>query len=295
MKPARFKYTIPETIEEALMVLGQYGDEAQILAGGQSLIPLMNLRLAQPSVLVDISRVAGVTGISGRSNGELDIGATTTQLAVARSDALREHFPVIEEALKFVGYPAIQARGTFGGSVAHADPAAELPAVIVALEGEMHARGRGQERTIVAQEFFCGTFTTALEPGEILTKIHIPALAAGTGWSFQEVSRRRGDFALVGVAALARTGQDGALTGARVVLSGVADAPVRATSCEQFLEGKTIDSELLREASEIATKDLDPPDDVHASGRYRISTAKILIDRAVRKAAGRAKELRDGN
>ena len=226
MKPAPFKYARAQSAEEASSLLAQYGDEAKILAGGQSLIPLLNMRLARPEVLIDISRVDALADIV--ANGGLTIGATATQAATLRSADVRRYAPILTEAVRYIGHVGIRSRGTIGGSAAHADPASEVPAVLLALDAQLVATGPGGERSISADEFFVSTFTTALEEDEVLTRIELPYPVDDARWSFQEVARRHGDYALAGVAAVAQVDGSGVVEKARIALSGVSDRPVRA-------------------------------------------------------------------
>ena len=253
-----------------------------MLAGGQSLVPLMNLRLAFPSVLVDLNGVPGLGGVT--VNGGAEIGAMSRQMAVERSVGAAA--PLVAEALRHVGHPAIRSRGTFGGTVAHADPAAEIPAVLLALGGEVVARGPGGERVIPADELFVTHFTTALEADEILTRVRIPAMGGGLRWGFAEVARRQGDFALAGVAATVEVDADGVCRSARIVLFGVADRPVRASASETALAGRRLDDAgALHDAEGLAADGLTPRNDVHASSRYRKEVVGVLVRRALGQAA----------
>ena len=282
MKPPRFKYAVPESLEEAIALLDEYGDDAKVLAGGQSLIPLLNMRLARPAVLVDINRIASLQGID--QNGGLTIKAMTRQIAVARSSAVRYAVPIVVDAFRHVGHVGIRSRGTFGGIVAHADSAAELPAVLLTLGAEIVAQGPAGERAIPVDEFFVSTFTSALAPNEILTRIRIPAQPAGARWGFCEVARRHGDYALVGVATTAAVDANGICTSARIALSGVADRPVRVPAAEQALVGKPAgDSAAAEEAGRLARTLLDPPADFHASALYRLEVSQALVTRAVKQ------------
>jgi carbon-monoxide dehydrogenase medium subunit len=255
-----------------------------VLAGGQSLVPLMNLRLAFPGVLVDVNGIRELDGVS--VNGSVEIGAISRQIAVERSVAATA--PLVAEALRHVGHPAIRSRGTFGGTVAHADPAAEIPAVLLALGGEVVARGPGGERAIPADDLFVTHFTTALEADEILTRVRIPRAGAGLRWGFAEVARRQGDFALAGVAATAEVDADGVCRSARIALFGVADRPVRAGASEAALVGRRLDDAgALREAEGVAADGLEPRNDVHASSRYRKEVVGVLVRRALGQAAAR--------
>ena len=286
MKPPPFEYHAPETVEEALALLSDHGDEAKVLAGGQSLIPLLSLRLARPSHLVDVGGLAELRQV--RSDGALVLGAAVTQRAAERSPDVRASAPLLAGTLPLVGHEPIRTRGTIGGSLAHADPAAELPAVACALEATLVARGPGGERTIAAADFFLGYLTTALADDELLTEVRLPATGAGTGWACDEVARRHGDFALAAAFAVVRVDQAGAVSYARLALAGVADTPVRARTAEAALAGQPAHDTTWEAAGHEAARGLDPPSDVHASGAYRRHVAGVLTRRALSVAAGRA-------
>lgn len=246
----------------------------------------MNLRLATPDVLVDLNGVSELEGIA--VDGSVEIGALTRQITVERSAAVAAAAPLVVEALRYVGHPAVRSRGTLGGTVAHADPSAEIPAVLLALGGEVVARGPGGERTIAAEDLFVTYFTTTLEDTEVLTTVRVPAASAGMRFGFAELSRRHGDFALAGVAASAEVDEDGVCRSARIALFGVADRPLRAQGAEACVVGRPLgDPGVLREA-ELATADgLEPRTDVHASSRYRRDVAGVLVRRALAQAAAR--------
>lgn len=287
MKPAPFAYHAPNSLEEALELLARYGDEAKALAGGQSLVPTMSFRLAQPAVLVDLGRIAELVGIA-ESAGGLRIGAMTRQRAVERSAAVAEHAPLVAETLPFVAHPQIRNRGTFGGSLAHADPAAELPAVSRVLGARLELASRRGTRLVEADAFYTGLFETALEPGELLVGVELPPSPAGTGWAFDEVSRRTGDYALVGVAVTV-TLAGGTIAQARIALLSVGDGPVRAQEAESTLVGQTPSGELLRAVAETAARvDVDPPADIHASKDFRRHLARVLVERCLIRAIERA-------
>jgi carbon-monoxide dehydrogenase medium subunit len=280
LKPAGFAYLATGGLDEALAALSAHGDEAKVIAGGQSLVPLMNMRLARPGVLIDINKITQLAGIE--MDGALSIGALTRQQEVQGSAEVRSFAPVVGEALAHVGYPAIRSRGTFGGSAAHADPAAEIPALLVLLDAELVIRGAAGERTVPASEFFKGYFTTALEPVEILTSVRIPRPPDGIRWSFSEVARRHGDFALVGVMAGAVVDDDGKGTSVRVALFGVADTPIRATEAEAALEGQQLgDRHLAEEAGRIAGSLVQLREDAHATAGYRRAVTETLVRRSV--------------
>jgi aerobic carbon-monoxide dehydrogenase medium subunit len=280
VKPAPFKYGSVDSVEGAVALLVEHGDEATVLAGGQSLIPMLNMRLARPDVLVDINPVAELDGID--ANGELVIGAITRQHAVEHSAVVATRAPLLAKALRHVAHPAIRARGTLGGSAAHADPASEIPATLVALAADVVLRGATGERTLAAEDFFVSTFMTAREPDELLTHIRIPSSASSTRGAFLEVARRHGDYALVAVAADLAVDTDGTVKQGRIVLTNVADIPRRARSAEDFLVGRRIDdAEVRREAARLASEGLEPVSDVHASAQYRMELASTLTRRAL--------------
>jgi carbon-monoxide dehydrogenase medium subunit len=277
-----FEYHAPDTVDETLALLSEHGDEAKVLAGGQSVVPLLALRLARPEVLIDINGVDELASMSDRDG--VRIGATVRQRVAEQSVAVGAANPLMTKALRFIGHPAIRNRGTIGGSIAHADPAAELPAVLVALDGDVEARSSRGVRTVSASDLFRGFLTTALEPDELLTTVRFPRLLAGTGWSFQEFSRRSGDFAITGVAAAVRLDESGVVAEARIALSGVGDTPVRATKGEAALVGQAPSDDAWKAAAADAVAGLEPPSDIHASAAYRRQLAAVLIQRALREA-----------
>ncbi len=288
MKPPPFDYYPAESVEQALELLARFGYDAKPLAGGQSLVPAMNFRLAQPAVLVDLNPIADLAYIRPTENG-LRIGAMTRQRAVERSSLVAERAPLLHETMPHIAHPQIRNRGTFGGSLAHADPAAELPAVAVALDARLRLQSPRGERWIPAADFFVGLFTTALEPDELLVEVEIPALPPRTGWSFQEVARRHGDFALVGVAATVTLSPGGPIQRARLVFLSVGEGPVEARQAQETLAGQSPDPEVLRAAAETAAeRDIEPVGDIHASADFRRHLAKVLARRALEQAVARA-------
>jgi CO/xanthine dehydrogenase FAD-binding subunit len=287
MKPAKFEYIAPRTTAEALSALAEYGDGAKVLAGGQSLVPLMNMRLARPEVIVDINEVAELDYVRESDVGGLMIGSLTRQRQLEREPVVRDQFPVLTEAAELIGHFQIRNRGTIGGSLAHSDPAAELPAVMTAMDAEFVIASSTGERTVTPPEFFVTYLTTALEPNELLTEIRVPAVPAGTGSRVYEVSRRHGDFALVGAVTLLEPGAGGTIGKARIALFGVNPTPVRATEAEQILAGQQASETLFREVGEIASRDLDPDGDIHASAEYRKEVAAVVVRRALVAAAER--------
>jgi len=286
MKLSPVDYEAPRTVAEALDLLAEHGDEASVLAGGQSLIPLLALRLAQPAVLIDINGVEGLSGVS-TTDGWVTIGATTREYMAEESATIAESVPLLAAALPLIGHEAIRSRGTVGGSLAHADPAAELPAVARALNAEFVVRGPSGERVVPAAEWFEGYLTTSRGPDELLTEVRFLAARPGTGTSFQEVARRHGDFAMVGLATSV-TLKVGTITDARLAFAGVSDVPARATAAEELLEGERPTAELFDEAARVAAADLDPPSDLHGSAEYRKKVAAALVRRGLREAVGNA-------
>ncbi|MCY4489716.1 MAG: xanthine dehydrogenase family protein subunit M [Deltaproteobacteria bacterium] len=285
MKPASFEYHDPATLAEATDLLAALGEEARVLAGGQSLVPLMNFRLARPAHLVDLNRVAELDFLSV-DGGELRIGAMTRQRALERAPGVGAGWPLLCEAAGYIGHVQIRNRGTVGGSLAHAFPSAELPVAMVTLGADLVLRGSGGERAVSAEEFFLGAMATVLEPGEMLAEARVPAVAARTGASFQEVSRRYGDFALAGAAALVTLDGEGAVSGARLTLTG--SAPIRAHDAEATVLGEKPSDALFREAARRAVEGVEQDSDIHASADYRRRACAALARRALARAAQRA-------
>jgi carbon-monoxide dehydrogenase medium subunit len=286
MKLPEFEYQVPATVAEAIALLAQHQDEASLLAGGQSLIPLLALRLARPAVLIDINGLDDLCGVSV-TDGRVAIGALTREYMAEESETVAETVPLLAAALPLIGHEAIRSRGTLGGSLAHADPAAELPAVARALDAEFVVRSESGERVISAAEWFEGYLTTSRRPEEILVEVRFPMTEPGTGVAFQEVARRHGDFAMVGLAT-SLTLTDGTVTDARLAFSGVADVPVRAADAERFLVGQQPSAELFAEAARLAAEPLDPPADLHGSSDYRKKVAAALVRRGLQAAADNA-------
>ena len=288
MKPAPFDYYAPTDIDDALAILAAHGDDAKLLAGGQSLMPMMNMRLATPQVVVDINRIPELSGIAPAANGGLTIGAMTRQRAIERSSDIRQHCPLMADAMSLLGHVQIRNRGTIGGSVAHADPAAELPAVLMALEAELVLRNAEGQRVAPVDEFFVTFLTTAVEPDELLTEIRLPAWSPAWGWNIQEVSRRQGDFALVGSVAMLQIDDGDICRAARLVLFGVGDTPVRVADAEASLIGQRLDDVQLQAAAEIVAEALEPEGDIHASAAYRKEVGGVMARRTLQQARLRA-------
>jgi carbon-monoxide dehydrogenase medium subunit len=291
MKPAPFRYFQPRSLDEALALLAEHGDEAKPLAGGQSLIPAMNFRLATPAVLVDLNEIRDLAYIRNGAGG-VRLGSMTRQRVVERSPLVAEHARLLTETMPHVAHPAIRNRGTIGGSLAHADPAAELPAVMLALNATFAITSKMSTREVASDEFFVGLFTTVLGPGELLTEIRIPAAAGRTAVAFQEISRRHGDFALAGVAAAVSVDDGGRCAGARIALLSVGDRPLLAEHAAAALAGEMPSADAIRAAADAAaTRDIDPPGDIHASARYRRQLTNVLTRRVLERAFARAAEL----
>jgi carbon-monoxide dehydrogenase medium subunit len=292
MKPAPFEYYAPTSVDQALDYVVQLGYDAKVLAGGQSLIPTMNFRLAQPSALIDLNKVSELFYIRPASNGGVLIGAMTRQSTVERDPLIAERAPLVRAAMPHIAHPQIRTRGTFGGSIAHADPAAELPAVTVALGARYRVCNKAGERWIPADEFFVSLFTTQMQPDEIVVEIALPPMPQRSGWSFQEVARQHGAYGLVGVAAIVTL--DDTPSGrrcqmARMVFLSCGDKPMLAQRAAKLLVGQSPTPEAIRAAAEAAAKDdVDPSNDIHASAAYRRHLVKVLAVRALTEAFQRA-------
>jgi CO/xanthine dehydrogenase FAD-binding subunit len=285
VKPAPFAYEEPRSVEQALDLLARYGDEAKVLAGGQSLIPLLNFRLARPERLVDVNRIDELAYVR-REGGELHIGAVTRMATLEHSSLVAARWPLLIESARLVGHPPIRSRGTVGGSVAHADPAAELPGALSVLGASFHVRSQREPRTLAAEEFFVTHLTTALEPDELLVGITVPALPPRTGTAIVEHARVHGDFALGGAAVLVSLREDGACARASIVLLAAAPRPLRAAAAEEALAGTRLAEAELAEAAELAAGELD----VSGSQRaHRRALAAELTRRALVLAAERAR------
>jgi carbon-monoxide dehydrogenase medium subunit len=294
MKPAPFEYYAPTTTDEALSIMAEHGYDAKVLAGGQSLIPMMNFRLAQPSVLVDLNNIPELAFIKADDNGGLRIGAMTRHHQMETSALAAERAPLIHATMPKIAYPQVRTRGTFGGSVSHADPAAELPTLTFALDAKFRLVSRRGERWIPASEFFLGLFTTSLEPDEILAEASIPVMPPRSGWSLQEVARRPHDFALVGAAAVLTLDANGRCENIRLVFLSAGDRPMFAERASDLLKGREVTPEAIRAAAELASaEEIDPSGDIHAAVEFRRHLANVLCRRAVEQALQRAKENRE--
>lgn len=288
MKSAPFDYAAPTSIAEAVALLDDPDRDTSVLAGGQSLLPMMHLRLARPELVVDIGRIPGLAGISERGD-TLVFGAMTTKREVERSELVRGRQPLLHAATLLVGHPQIRSRGTVGGSMAHADPAAEYPAVALATDAWMRAHGPSGERTIEAADFFVTALTTALEEGELLVEVGVPALPAGTGWALTELSRRHGDFAMAGTAITVRLDAFARFSDVRIVVFGVESSPARMIAAEELLRGELPDEASYKRAADAVRDAIGKPvADVHASGDYRRHLAGVLTERGLADAVARA-------
>lgn len=288
MKPAVFDHVAPETLDQALALLVRHGDDAKILAGGQSLVPVLALRLASPSWLIDLNRIASLCGIRRLESGELAIGALTRQRMVERSDVVALANPLLAAAMPWIAHVQIRNRGTIGGSLAHADPAAELPAICVACDAILVAHSQRGRREIGAADFFKGMFETALAADELLVEIRFPGWPVGRAHGFLEVARRHGDFAICGIAATVDRNRDGGIHDSRIVAFGVNDAPVRLAAAERTLIGTSGTGDAIQAAALAASTGLSPRSDHHASSEYRLELAQVLTRRALVQAMRQA-------
>jgi carbon-monoxide dehydrogenase medium subunit len=276
--PAKFDYVAPESLDAALSALREGGEDAKVLAGGHSLLPLMKLRLATPSLLVDLRRVPGLSGIE-RDNGSWRIGAMTTHFAVAQGG-----LGLASTAAGTIADPQVRYRGTIGGSLAHGDPASDMPAVLLAADGSVTIRGESGEREVAAADLFQDFLTTAVADGEILTSVSLPALE-GYGFGYEKFNRRKEDWAMVAVCALVRKGADGSCEDVRIGLTHMGSTPLRATAAEQALRGGALDAQSIAAAAEQAAEGTEPPADLNASAEYKRHLARVLCRRALEQAS----------
>jgi carbon-monoxide dehydrogenase medium subunit len=291
MKPAPFEYHAPGSLDEVLTLKKGHGDEAKILAGGQSLVPAMNFRVVQPGLLVDLNRVAELSYI--REEGEvIHIGAMSRERHLEFDSSIAKRTPLLHEAVPFIAHPQIRNRGTIGGSIVHADPAAELPMLMIALSAKLKAKSASGERWVEAKDFFAGMFSTALEPEEILVEIELPFMPPRTGWSFVEVAPRAGDYAMMGVAALVTLDEAGRCNAAKLVYLNAGDGPVDAIEAAHMLAGETVNDALIESAAAHAgEKEINPFGNMHASVDFQRHLAKVLTRQALQRALQRAGDL----
>jgi aerobic carbon-monoxide dehydrogenase medium subunit len=291
MKPAPFDYYAPDSIEQALDLMSQYAGDAKILAGGQSLVPAMNFRIVQPSVLIDLNHAAEL-GYVREDENVLRIGTMTRERELEFNPLISNWAPLLVEAAPHIAHPQIRNRGTIGGSIVNADPAAELPVLMVALRARLKAKSVSGERWIDAQDFFLGMFTTALEPEEILVEIELPASPPRTGWSFMEVAPRAGDYALMGIAVLVTLDQNGKCEQAKMVYLNAGDGPVEAKESEKLLIGELLSDHLIEAAASKASEtEINPFGNIHTSPEFQRHLANVLTKKALKQAAQRAAEI----
>lgn len=295
MKPAAFEYLAPDSLEAALESKSEHGEDAKLLAGGQSIVPAMNFRVTQPKLLLDLNKINELSYIR-KENGSLRIGAMTRQSEVETSSLVASKSPLIAETMPHIAHPQIRNRGTFGGNLAHADPASELPVVAAALNARFLAKSSDGERWIDAKDFFLGFFTISLNPEEILTEIEIPDLPPNTGWSFMEITRRKGDYAMAGVAVLITLEKDMKCKKARLVYLNVGDGPIEAKMAAETLSGEMITEDSIHlVAKSAANEEIDPFGNVHATPEYQRHLTRILTQRALKKAFERAQSANNKN
>jgi carbon-monoxide dehydrogenase medium subunit len=288
VKPAPFDYHAPASVADVVALLGEHGDDAKVLAGGQSLVPMLALRLTRFEHIIDVNRVAELKGVE-RTNGTLTVKAGTRQAAVEHDAAAGAAVPLLAEAIPLIGHFQIRNRGTVGGSIAHADPASELPAVALALDAELEIAGKSGSRKVAASDFFLGTWTTAVGEDEILSAVHFPVWDGNSGFAVEELARRSGDFALAGVVAGVQVDGSGTVTKSAISCLGMAPTPVRARSAEAALTGTNPSADDLLEIARLAVGDTSPTADVHASAEYRLHVGAHLVARALDRALGAAR------
>jgi carbon-monoxide dehydrogenase medium subunit len=291
MKPAPFDYVAPDSLDEALALMAEHGYDAKLLAGGQSLIPMMNFRLAQPAMIVDLNRLVELDTMNqDEGAGALRLGAMVRQRQLERHPLVAEFAPLLYEAMPYVAHPQIRNRGTLGGSLAHADPAAELPVATVALSARFRLQRVEGERWIEAEDFFVGLFTTALAPEEILVEVALPAWSPRSGYAFMEIARRHGDYALAGVAALLSLDEQGRCSAARLVYLNAGETPVVASKAANLLVGEMPMPEVFTAVADTATQqEIEPMGDIHATAEFKRHLARVLTRRALQQAFERAR------
>jgi len=285
--PAAFDYHVAKSVDEAIALMQQYGDDAKFLAGGHSLLPTMKLRLAQPAHLIDLGRIQGLSYIR-EEDGAVAVGAMTTYVTIGNSDVIRQNFPILPEAISSIGDQQVRNRGTIGGSVAHSDPAADLPGVVLALKADILVQGANGIRTIKADDFFQDLFQTALEPGEVITEIRFAKPAAHTGSAYEKLPNKASHYAVVGCAAVVTLDTDGTCTSASVVITGASVKPTRASAVEAAIVGKKLDAATIAAATSNAADGMELVGDIHGSKEYRAQMAGVMAKRAIARAAERA-------
>ena len=290
MKPAHFEYYVPDSVDQALALLLEHGDGAKLLAGGQSLVPAMNFRVVQPSVLIDLNRIEELRYIR-EEDGTLHIGAMTRERALEFDPVISKRTPLLAEVMPHVAHPQIRNRGTLGGSLANADPAAELPVIMLAMGARLKVSNAKGERWVDAKNFFIGMFATDMAADEMLVEIELPSIQPRTGWSFMEVAPRAGDYAMMGVAALVTLDENGKCRQAKLVYLNAGDGPIDATEAAQSLEGEPLNHQSVQSAAALASeKEINPFGNVHASPEYQRHLARVLTKKVLELAAKRAEE-----
>jgi CO/xanthine dehydrogenase FAD-binding subunit len=290
MKPAPFKYIAAASLQQALSLKAEHGDEAKFLAGGQSLMPAMNFRLAQPAILIDINRIEELAGIRLAAGGGARIGALTRYYQLQRDAGMARDFPLLGEALPHIAHPQIRNRGTIGGNLSHADPASELPAIAVALEAQLRIQTSAGERWVAAPEFFLGSLTTDLGTDEMLVEIELPSPKPRSGSCFMEIARRRGDFAIVGVAAMVTLDENNQCSQIRLAFCGVGETPIDASPAAAILVGHEVTEPAIREVAHAIQQVIEPAGSVHATADYQRHVAGVLTERALFTADQRARD-----
>lgn len=285
--PAAFEYHAATSVDEAISLLQQYGDDAKLLAGGMSLIPTMKLRLAQPAHIIDLGRVSGLSYIR-EEDGAVVVGAMTPYRQIETSDVLASNFAILPEGTSVIGDPAVRNRGTIGGSAAHSDPSADMPGIVLALKADLVAQGPNGTRTIKADDFFLGTFETALQPDEVLTELRFAKPAAHTGSAYEKLENKASHYAVAGCAAVVNLDDTGTCTAASVVITGAGSKATRASAVEAALVGKKLDAATITDAASHASEGLDLIEDIHGSKGYRSQMAQVMAKRAINAAASRA-------
>jgi CO/xanthine dehydrogenase FAD-binding subunit len=287
MKPAALKYISVASLDQALRLKAEHGDEASFLAGGQSLVPTMNFRLAQPAVLIDINPLTELSGVKRENGNAVRIGALTRYRLLERDPLVAETLPLMQEALPHIAHPQIRNRGTLGGNLAHADPASEMPAIVTALGGRLRAQSVNGERWIKARDFFVAPLTTSLQSDEMLVEIELPACAQGSGSCFMEIARRRGDFAMAGIAVTLTLGKGGLCSGLRIALCGAGETPVDASDAAGELIGQAVDEAAIEAAAASVQAFIDPPGNMQASPEFQRHLVGVLVKRALLTARER--------
>ncbi|PGS48471.1 xanthine dehydrogenase family protein subunit M [Bacillus sp. AFS041924] len=289
MKPAAFNYLRPTDLEEALGYLSEYGEDAKILSGGQSLIPVLNMRLSTPNYLIDVSKISDLNYIR-QNDGYIAIGALTKHIEIEESTLIKEHIPLLAEAIRYVGHTQIRNRGTIGGSIAHGDPSAELPCVLTALRGEIVITSLEGEVILTPEEFFLTFLLTSLQADQLIKEVRFPVIKKSSGTSFEEVSRRYGDFAIAEVATVVDVNEEGKFTNAQIAVGGVNPVPTVLGEVEEFLIGKQPSNDVFEKVHEITMESVEPESDLHGTAEYRRELAGTLVVRALKKAFNRAQK-----